>query len=55
MKVFYSFFAAATLLCGYLWLTDPAGSGMGYATATFATIGAVTALVQWIRTGSPLS
>lgn len=54
MKFFYSFFAAATLLCGYFWLTDAPGSGMGIATAIFATIGVGTALVQWVRTGSPL-
>jgi hypothetical protein len=36
MKVFFFFFLAATLLCGYFWATDGPGSGMQYPTIFFA-------------------
>jgi hypothetical protein len=39
MKFFALFFLAATLLCGYFWLTDGPGSGMEYVTPLFAALG----------------
>ena len=53
MKFFYSFFAAATLLCGYFWLTDAPGSGMGYATGFFALAGVGVVFYNYRKFGSP--
>ncbi|MDB5235447.1 MAG: hypothetical protein JWR44_2440 [Hymenobacter sp.] len=39
MKFFGIFFAALTLIAGFFWLTDDAGSGMAWATGIFAALG----------------
>jgi len=54
MRFFLGFFTLATLVCGYFWLTDAAGSGMGIATCVFGGLGAGVAIYNTVRYGSPL-
>lgn len=54
MRIFLGFFTVATLVCGYFWLTDGPGSGMGIATGVFGTLGLGVAIYNTVRYGSPL-
>jgi hypothetical protein len=55
MKFFAYFFLGLTLVCGYFWLTDAKGSGMGYATGISAAVGAGVLYRNWRRTGNAFS
>lgn len=55
MKFLVAFLTALTLLCGVFWLTDAAGSGMGYAAAFFGVLDAGALLFNKLRTGAWLS
>lgn len=55
MKFFALFFALATALCAFFWLSDGAGSGMAWPTGIFALLGGGTLLYNKLRTGRSLN
>jgi hypothetical protein len=54
MKFFALFFALATALCAFFWLSDGGGSGMAWPTGIFALLGGGTLLYK-LRTGRRLN
>ena len=55
MKFFFGFFLVATALCGYFWVTDPAGSGMGIATGIFGGLAVGVGVYNTVKNGGPFN
>lgn len=53
MKVFFFFFLAATIICGYFWATDAPGSGMAWPTLGFGALAIGVTIYNTVKYGSP--